>query len=1350
MPAVRLESLEEIFEHARSLPPRERETFLESCSDDPGVRDELASLLEAAAAAEPFFAELAAVASPTALVGEAAGPELALDRVGLPEGSGLEVGDTVAQYRLEEKLGAGGMGVVYRATDTRLEREVALKFLPPHLSADEAAKERFLVEARAAAALDHPNLCALHEIGQDADGRMYIAMGYYRGQTLSRALEQGPLPIEEALDYARQIGAGLRAAHARGIVHRDIKPGNILITRNGTAMVLDFGLAKLADVTLTDVGTRLGTVAYMSPEQTRADEAVDYHTDLWSLGVVLYEMLTGRRPFRGDSDRVTIHAIRHETPTQPSKLRKRIPADLDTLVLRLLDKKPEARESGARWLLERAGPSRLGRLLLEAHRRSVWQVLVAWAVAGGAIYALSGPLGDSIGLPFWFERGVLVALLVVLALLMVTGMARGRRRAALRGLDQPRFSWQNAGLGSAAAFALLGVATAGYLALRALGIGPFGTVIAKDQLEPQSEIVLAGFASAPEDSALARTVTEAFRIDFSQSPSVRLAGPGRVGTILGRMERPAGGRLDAEMAREVAIRGGIPAVIDGEIRRLGEGFVLTAQLLSPAETRVGSGMPSSGPPRVLARNQATAASEDDLMSAIDRLSKGLRERIGEPLTSLRQTQALPELTTSSVAALQKYLEGVTSADDALMIRHLQEAVALDSDFAEAWRKLGIALVNSGQERGRQVRAFARAFELRNRLTDRERYLVEATYYRRVTGEYAKAIEATQAYLARYPDVPYSPDNHFLAWFSVAARQWLALAYRDLRRYERAEEVLESSLREYPVWTCSSPALALAETLLDLGKRDEARRYADWLLRRCVDMGEYTEAWVFRRVAAVAASGLGDYEAAERHFQAELAAGPDDPLREALVAQLISALYAVQGRLADARAAAREATAAYQRSGLSSDDPRMAIEEAARDAFLTRAPQRILPDIDAELARTPISGLDSLDRPYLPLVTLYAQAGRTQAARALLAEFESAVEPRLRGPLAAEHGRARGELALAERRYSEAVAAFRTSDVGACNVCALPGLARAYDAAGQTDSAIAVFRRYVETPSSQRLGGTAYMPGIDHTYLGPSLERLAQLYDGRGEQDQAATYYARFVELWKDADPELQPRVDVARARLAGLPPPPAPKPTTGALRVRTTSSGEDLDPSGYLVTVGEDERSIGSRDSLTFRFIPLGDVTVRLRDLADNCAVVGESTRQATVTGGTSAEVAFDVSCATLRPAEVDVTGTWRGSFDGTSQPWRRRSTGTLTYVLEQSGDEVTADITYDDPAWRRGPSTRQGTGRVSGSTLTLFYLGFPSHLREGPARITATLDIVGDEMTGSDEEQQGVWEATITVSRRP
>jgi len=270
------------------------------------------------------------------------------------------------------------MGVVYRAHDTGLDRSVALKFLPPYLSADKAAKERFLVEARAAAALDHPNVCAIHEVGEDEDGRLFIAMAYYEGETLQQKIAGGPLPIDEASDYARQIAAGLAAAHAHDIIHRDIKPGNVIVTPDGVAKVLDFGLAKLADVTLTGSGTTLGTVAYMSPEQL-AGRVVDHRTDLWSLGVVLYEMVTGERPFKGDRAAAVIHGILHEPPEPPSALRPEIPAELESLLGRLLAKDPERRPASAEALELESGDTTAPKGVFA--RPTGWARLRSWRTA---------------------------------------------------------------------------------------------------------------------------------------------------------------------------------------------------------------------------------------------------------------------------------------------------------------------------------------------------------------------------------------------------------------------------------------------------------------------------------------------------------------------------------------------------------------------------------------------------------------------------------------------------------------------------------------------------------------------------------------------------------------------------------------------------------------------------------------------------------------------------------------------------------------------------------------------------------------------------------------------------------
>jgi serine/threonine protein kinase len=246
------------------------------------------------------------------------------------------------KYKVAEEIGRGGMGVVFRAEDIKLKRSVALKFLPPHLMGSPELKDRFLVEAQAAAALNHPNICVIHEVGESEE-RSYIAMEYVEGETLRDRIKIKPLQAEDALAVASQVAAGLGEAHRKGIVHRDVKGANIMVTAMGQAKVMDFGLAKLrGGSSITKSQTTLGTVAYMSPEQARGDD-LDQRTDIWSLGVVLYEMLTGELPFKGDHDQTVIHAILHREPKPPSKITAGLPSGLDEIVLQALAKKPDSR-----------------------------------------------------------------------------------------------------------------------------------------------------------------------------------------------------------------------------------------------------------------------------------------------------------------------------------------------------------------------------------------------------------------------------------------------------------------------------------------------------------------------------------------------------------------------------------------------------------------------------------------------------------------------------------------------------------------------------------------------------------------------------------------------------------------------------------------------------------------------------------------------------------------------------------------------------------------------------------------------------------------------------------------------
>jgi len=248
------------------------------------------------------------------------------------------IGKTISHYKILEPLGRGGMGVLYRAQDIKLKRTVALKFLPPGLTQDPEVKRRFVQEAQAASALDHPNICTIHEIDETEEGQMFICMACYEGETLKKKIERGPLKLEETVDIAIQVAQGLSEAHSHNIVHRDIKPGNLFVAQDRMVKILDFGLAKLAGQTrITKIGTAVGTVAYISPEQARAEQ-IDHRTDIWSLAVVLYEMLTGELPFKGKREEAVLYSIFNEQPDPIHHLRTDVPTAMEHIVEKMMQK----------------------------------------------------------------------------------------------------------------------------------------------------------------------------------------------------------------------------------------------------------------------------------------------------------------------------------------------------------------------------------------------------------------------------------------------------------------------------------------------------------------------------------------------------------------------------------------------------------------------------------------------------------------------------------------------------------------------------------------------------------------------------------------------------------------------------------------------------------------------------------------------------------------------------------------------------------------------------------------------------------------------------------------------------
>ena len=339
----RAKQIERLFDEALDLDADARTAFLDQACDDDALRCEVESLL---AAHDNRAGDLRHALERLLLAPQADGPGTSVE----PDTDPL-VGQALSRYQIQEKLGGGGMGVVYKAHDTKLGRLVALKFLPPHLGFDEEAKARFIHEAKAASALDHANICTIYDIDETEAGQLFIAMAFYAGETLKKKIARGPLPVEEALDYAMQVAEGLSRAHEAGIVHRDVKPANVMVTREGVVKIVDFGLAKVQDVSLTQTGATLGTAAYMSPQQALG-QPVDHRTDLWSLGVMLYEMLTGERPFGGDYAQAILYAIRHDEPKPMEALCAEMPEALEEMVQKLLRKDPDERYGQAEEMLE--------------------------------------------------------------------------------------------------------------------------------------------------------------------------------------------------------------------------------------------------------------------------------------------------------------------------------------------------------------------------------------------------------------------------------------------------------------------------------------------------------------------------------------------------------------------------------------------------------------------------------------------------------------------------------------------------------------------------------------------------------------------------------------------------------------------------------------------------------------------------------------------------------------------------------------------------------------------------------------------------------------------------------------
>ena len=1022
-------------------------------------------------------------------------------------------------YRVERELGGGGMSRVFLAQEVHLGRQVVVKVLPPEMAAG-VNQERFEREIRLAATLQHPHIVPLLTAGSQGD-LLYYVMPHIAGESLRvRITHERALPIGETVRILRDVCDALAHAHAHAIVHRDVKPDNVLLSGKH-ALVTDFGVAKAVAsssgaATLTSLGMALGTPAYMAPEQAAGDPNVDHRADIYAVGALGYEMLAGRPPFSGLSPQGLLAAQVTATPDPVTLHRDSVPPALAALIMRCLAKHPADRPQTAEELLGQleimATPTggMTPQMLAEISSGTAAAIRRAHPARVATLYALAAIgaltvdylLVHFLGLPDWFLLGVVALVAAGLPIMLWTGVMERRRalagstgRAALPAGVHRWFTWRRALWAGAAGFAVLALFTTVYMTLRALGIGPVGTLVASGVLAERDRLVLADFENRTRDSTLGPSLTEALRVDLAQSPVVRLLDAAAVGQALGRMGRPPGTRLIPPVARELAQREGAKAVVRGQIDPLGRGYVVSAELVKAADGTV------------LVSVRETAQDDGAIITAVDRLSHRLRERIGESLRTIRASEPLEEVTTGSLEALRKYSQGVRASDAADMARAvalLEEAIALDTTFAMAYRKLAVVLSNSGGATSRINAAAAQAFRHRDRLTPYERDLAEAYYYTRVEYDPAKTERAYRAALEQDPENGVALNN-------------LALVFNGLRRFPEAESLAVHGIAVAPTqWALYINAM---QAQLGQGKFADATRTAGLFVQRAPGNP------MTRFVPIFVAASRREYERAEVETRAVLPT-LQDATWQASGAGALAAFTLAQGKLAEAESQFRRAMALNEQRG-AGKYLETAASLAVIDLLYRKSPETAQRELEAALRQHPFASIPAEDRPYAGYAWLYAQMGRPDRARQLLAEYEAAVPEGVRRGQPFRHGAA-AAIALAEGRVQDGIKAYRAwYDEDSCAVCGLFLLASAYERAGERDSAIAVYERSVTTPGYER-------PFEESATLGPTYKHLGELYEEKGQLDKAREYYGRFVDLWKNADAELQVQVRDARQRLAKL------------------------------------------------------------------------------------------------------------------------------------------------------------------------------------------------------------------------